>query len=344
MIGSPAAPSAAASPRLSGPQRAAALMILLGEEHGGPVWSQFSDDEIRTICTAISELGSVRADTMAALIADFAGELGAVSGVQGSLDRAEEILGKLFPAERVAALMADIRGASGRDVWRRLGQVQAADLADFLKHEYAQTVAVVLSRVSADQGGRVLALLPDPLAGDVVTRMLDLGEVRPEALAHVEETLHEHFFASGPRKRAPDRYELMADRFNSFDRPTEARFLAGLEELDREAAQRIRDKMFTFEDLLKLDAAGCQTLLRQVDKDTLARALKGASEAVREFFTSNMSSRAAKNLLDDIEAMGPIRVKEVDEAQAKLVQAAKALAETGEIRIRKNRSDEEVVV
>ncbi|MDB5591817.1 flagellar motor switch protein FliG [Enterovirga sp.] len=332
------------APALTGPQRAAALLILLGDEHGAGIWSQFSEAEIRKVCMAMAELGAIPGETVHRLMQDFAAEIGATGTLTGSAERAEELLAKIFPPERVAAVMADVRGSSGRQVWRRLAHVGPDALAAFLKDEYAQTVAVVLSRIGPDQGGRVLALLPDRLAAEVVPRMLGLGEVRADALERIEDALDRHFFSGGSRKSEHDRYELMADRFNAFDRPTEARFLAALEHSDRDAAQRIREKMFTFEDLLKLDPAGCQTLLRSVDKDVLARALKGASEAARAFFFANMSTRAAKNLQDDLEAMGPVRMREVDEAQSRLVSAAKALAETGEIRISKSRADDEVVL
>ena len=317
--------------------------MALGEEHGAPIWSQFNDGEVRAICRAMVELGAVPGATIEKIAEDFASDLGAGS-LSGSVDRAEELLSKVFPADRVAALMTDMRGNAGPGVWRRIAFLPAETLARFLAGEYPQTVAVVISRLGSDHGGRVLALLPDRLASDVVQRMLSLGDTRPEALQDIEAMLWRQFFASGNRKPERDRFEAMADRFNAFDRPTEARFLAALAERDGAAAQRIREKMFTFEDLLKLDAAGCQTLLRGVDKDTLGRALKGATEAARSFFLSNMSSRAAKNLQDDMDAMGPVRMKEVDEAQSQLVQTAKALAEAGEIRIQKGRSDEEVVV
>ena len=336
-------PGSPVEPRLTGPQRVAALLMLLGEEHGAPIWAQFDDREVRTICLAMAELGAIRGDAVERLMTDFATDLAATGAVMGNADRAEELLAKIFPADRVAAVMADVRGASGRQVWRRMAHVPADLLARFLRDEYPQTVAVVLSRIGAEQGGRVLALLPDALAAEVVGRTLTLGPVRPEALEQIEDTLHRQFLAGGPRKPEPDPYEVMADRFNAFDRPTEARFMAALGEQDRDAAARIREKMFTFDDLLRLDSAGAQTLLRSVDKDLLARALKGATEAARDFFSANMSTRAAKNLADDMAAMGPIRMKEVDEAQSKLVAVAKGLAETGEIRISKGRADEEVV-
>jgi flagellar motor switch protein FliG len=136
---------------------------------------------------------------------------------------------------------------------------------------------------------------------------------------------------------------VMAEIFNNFDRQTETRFITSLEEQNREAAERIKTLMFTFDDLIKLDAGSAQTLMRHVDKDKLAVALKGATDAVRQFFLGNMSTRAAKMLVDDMQALGPVRLRDVDEAQGLLVNLAKDLAAKGEIMISKNRGDEELV-
>jgi len=135
----------------------------------------------------------------------------------------------------------------------------------------------------------------------------------------------------------------MADVFNAFDRQTEGRFLAALDQGNRGAAKRIRELMFTFEDLLKLDPGSVQTLMRKVDNETLCRALKGADERVRGFFMGQMSTRAAKNLTDEMGSIGPIRLKDVDEAQAKMTELAKDLADKGEIMIAKNSAEEELV-
>jgi flagellar motor switch protein FliG len=330
--------------RLTGAQRAATLLMLLGEEHGRPIWAELSDGEIKQVCLAMADLGSVRPETITRIMADFIADLDGIGVVTGDTARAEELLSKIFPADRVAAIMAEVRGSSeGRQVWRRLAGVPPEILASFLRDEYPQTVAVILSRMSSEHGGRVLALLPDELAVDVVDRMLRLQAVRPEAIENIEEMLHVEFLAKGPVRLGRDPYEVMADRFNVFDRPTEARFLAALGTRNREAAQRVREKMFTFDDVLKLDAASIQTVMRQINKDVLARALKGSSEEARAFFLANMSSRAGKNLVDDIEAMGPIRMKDVDDAQGKIVALAKELADKGEIQINKGRGEEDLV-
>jgi flagellar motor switch protein FliG len=167
--------------------------------------------------------------------------------------------------------------------------------------------------------------------------------VQKEVLERVENTLRTEFMSNLSQTRRRDAHEVMAEIFNNFDRQTETRFIAALEEGNREAAERIKTLMFTFDDLIKLDAASAQTLMRHVDKDKLGIALKGANETVRAFFLGNMSTRAAKMLVDDMQAMGPVRLRDVDEAQMMLVNLAKDLAAKGEIMITKNRGDDELV-
>jgi flagellar motor switch protein FliG len=189
----------------------------------------------------------------------------------------------------------------------------------------------------------VLSILPEDMALDVVNRMLKMEAVQKEVIERVEQTLRTEFMSNLSQTRRRDAHEVMAEIFNNFDRQTETRFITALEEDNREAAERIKSLMFTFDDLVKLDAGSAQTLMRNIDKDKLAIALKGASDTVREFFQSNMSSRAAKMLADDMQAMGPVRLRDVDDAQAVLVNLAKDLAAKGEIMLAKNNADEELV-
>ena len=254
----------------------------------------------------------------------------------------EALLLKIFPSDQVSLIMAEIKGASGKRVWASLTQIDPEILASFLRNEYPQTVAVVLSKLQPEHAARVLAILPEDLALDVVNRMLKMEAVQKEVLERVEQTLRTEFMSSLSQTRRRDAHEVMAEIFNNFDRQTETRFMTSLEEANREAAERIKTLMFTFDDLVRLDAGSAQTLLRNVDKDKLAVALKGATETVRQFFLGNMSSRAAKMLVDDMQSMGPVRLRDVDEAQVMLVNMAKDLAAKGEIIISKTR-DEELV-
>jgi flagellar motor switch protein FliG len=328
---------------LTGPERAAILMLALGEQYGEKVWKLLDDDELRQLTIVMSQLGTVDAESVESLMLQFVGRLSASGALMGNFDATERLLQQYLPAERVSNLMEEIRGPAGRNMWEKLSNVQEQVLANYLKNEYPQTVAVVISKLRPEHAARVLAILPEELSLDVVNRMLKMEAVQKDVIERVEQTLRVEFMSNLSQTRRRDAHEVMAEIFNNFDRQTETRFITALEEQNRESAERIKTLMFTFDDLVKLDTASAQTLMRNIDKTKLAIALKGATDAVRQFFLSNMSTRAAKMLVDDMQAMGPVRLRDVDEAQALLVNLAKDLAAKGEIMITKSRGDEELV-
>src|SRR5262250_2511339 len=328
---------------LSGPKRAAILMLALGEQYGGKVWALLGDDEVRELSVHMSTLGTVEVETVEDLLLEFVSRMSASGALMGTFDATERLLQQYLPPERVLGIMDEIRGPAGRNMWEKLSNVQEEVLANYLKNEYPQTIAVVLSKLKPEHAARVLAILPEDMALDVVGRMLKMEAVQKEVIERVEQTLRTEFMSSLSQTRRRDAHEVMAEIFNNFDRQTETRFMTALEEENRDAAERIKNLMFTFDDLVKLDNGSAQTLMRHIDKDKLAVALKGANEAVRGFFLGNMSARAAKMLVDDMQAMGPVRLRDVDEAQALLVNLAKDLAAKGEIMITKSRADEELV-
>ena len=174
-------------------------------------------------------------------------------------------------------------------------------------------------------------------------RMLRMEAVQKDVLDNVERTLRSEFMTTLNSSDRRDSHEAMADIFNNLDRNTESRFMTALEERNRESADRIKGLMFTFDDLAKLDGGGIQLLLRKVEKDQLGLALKGASEDVRDLFFANMSERAGKMMKEDMEALGPVRLKNVDDAQSAIVQVAKTLADTGEIVIPTGGDEDEMV-
>src|SRR5712691_4153982 len=330
-------------PPMSGPKRAAVLMLALGEQYGGKVWSLLDDDEVRELSMAMSTLGTVEAVVVEDLLLEFVSRMSASGALMGTFDATERLLQQYLPSDRVSGIMDEIRGPAGRNMWEKLSNVQEEVLANYLKNEYPQTIAVVLSKLKPEHAARVLAILPEDLALDVVGRMLRMEAVQKEVLERVENTLRTEFMSNLSQTRRRDAHEVMAEIFNGFDRQTETRFMTALEEANRESAERIKNLMFTFDDLVKLDNGSAQTLMRHVDKDKLGVALKGASEAVRQFFLSNMSARAGKMLIDDMGALGPMRLRDVDEAQTSLVNLAKDLAAKGEILISKNRGEDELV-
>jgi flagellar motor switch protein FliG len=329
--------------KLTGPERAAVLMLALGDQYGGNIFSMLDDEELREISIVMSSLGTIDAETVEQLLLEFVGRMSASGALLGNYDATERLLQQYLPPERVHGIMDELRGPAGRNMWEKLGNVQEEVLANYLKNEYPQTVAVVLSKLRPEHTARVLTILPEDLALDVVNRMLKMEAVQKEVIERVEQTLRTEFMSNLSQTRRRDLHEVMAEIFNNFDRQTETRFISALEEDNRDAAERIKALMFTFDDLIKLDTGSAQTLMRNIDKEKLAIALKGASETVRQFFFSNMSSRAAKMLVDEMQAKGPVRLRDVDEAQSMLVNVAKDLAAKGEILITKSRGDEELI-
>lgn len=329
--------------QLKGPDKAAILMLALGEEHSSKIWPLLDDEEIKEISQNMANLGAVNSDVVEKLFLEFVNNFSSTGSLTGTFDSTERLLMKALPSERVNQIMEEIRGPAGRTMWDKLANVNENVLANYLKNEYPQTVAVVLSKIRPEHAARVLAALPEEFSMEVVMRMLRMEAVQKEVLDKVEQTLRTEFMSNLARTNRRDAHEMMAEIFNSLDRNTEARFLAALEERSRDAAERIKALMFTFEDLIKLDPSGVQTLLKSVEKDKLGLALKGASETLRDLFFSNMSERASKLLREEMESMGPVRLKDVDEAQMMMVNAAKELAAKGEIMLADNKGEDELI-
>jgi len=327
---------------ITGRQKAAILMLALGEDQSAKLLSALHPDEIKEISSTMAQLGGVNASVVEELCVEFSRTIGQQGSLTGSMASTERLLLRALPPDRASQIMEEIRGPAGRTMWDKLGNVNEEVLANYLKNEYPQTVAVVLSKVKPDHAGRVLTLLPDSFAIEVIMRMLRMESVQRDVLDGVEQTLRLEFMPNLASANQRDSHAMMADIFNSLDRQSEARFVTALEERNREAADRIKALMFTFDDLQRLTSVNVQTLLRSVEKDKLPVALKGASDKLRELFFSNLSERAGKMLREDMEALGPVKLRDVDEAQAAIVALAKDLASQGVIEISEGKNDEMV--
>ena len=318
-------------------------MLSISPQQSGSLFERMDDEEIRELSTAMSSLGAMSSNIVERLFVEFADQLSSAGGLVGSFSSTERLLNAALDEDRVSSIMEEMRGPAGRTMWDKLGNVNESVLANYLRNEYPQTVAVVLSKIKTDHASRVLSVLPENFSLEVIMRMLRMEPVQKEILDHVERTLRSEFMASLASAARRDSHEHMADIFNNLDRNTENSFMTALDERNRESAERIRALMFTFDDLVRVDAAGIQVLLRQVEKDQLAIALKGAAEDVKDLFFSNMSERAGKMMREDMEAMGAVRLKDVDEAQSAIVTVAKSLADAGEIIISSGDEESEMV-
>lgn len=328
---------------LGGPEKAAILLMSLGEEHAAKIFALMEDEEIKEVSQVMANLGTVSSNIVERLFVEFAEQISSTGSLVGSFDSTERLLNKVLDPDRVGDIMEEIRGPAGRTMWDKLGNVNELVLANYLKNEYPQTVAVVMSKINPAHAAKVLALLPENFAMEVVMRMLRMESVQKDILNDVERVLRTEFMSNLARPNRRDPHEMMAEIFNSLDRATETRFVTALEERNRDAAEKIKSLMFTFEDLSRLDPGGVQTLLRTAEKDKLGLALKGSTEDLRDLFFSNMSERAAKLMREDMAGMGPVRLKEVEEAQTYMVQLAKDLANRGELVIAEGSGDDQLI-
>ncbi|MEO1707510.1 MAG: flagellar motor switch protein FliG [Pseudomonadota bacterium] len=327
---------------LTGPEKAAVIILALGEENARPLWESFDEDELREVTLAITQLGAVTSTMVESLMVDFVENIARTGPVSGSAATARRMLENILPKDKVDAILAEVKGPAGRTMWDKLSNVNPVLLARYLSKEHPQTIAVVLSRINPDHAAQVIAKMPGPMAEETVNRMLTLGPVQKDVLTEIEQTLQNEFITSLTETQGHDTFEMMAEIFNCFDRQTERRFMETLREKNPEAADRIKALMVVFEDLLHIDDHDVQILLRYLDKSQLAVALKGANDEVASLFFRNMSERAAKILRDDIDIMRPLRAREVEAVQQKIVEIAKQLNDEGKIFLSK-RNEQEVI-
>lgn len=326
----------------SGVERAAVLMLALGEG-ASQLMPHLHDDEIHEISSAMSRLGPVPAPVVDAVISDFFKRFSGAGFLLGSVEQTEKMLLGVLPPERVSVIMEELRGPAGRSVWDKLGNVSQGVLASYLANEYPQTIAVVLSKVPPNVAASVLAALPHDLAVNAVERMLVMEPVQRDILQQVEGTMRSEFIGNLGRTPKRDNHELMAEVFNSFDRQVEGRFMAQLGAKAHDSVERIKALMFVFDDLARLDGTGVQVLLRSIDKSDLCLAMKGASEAMSQLFFSNMSERGAKLLREEMQSVGPVRAKDVNAAQARIVATAKDLAARNELMLAGQSAEDELI-
>lgn len=328
---------------LTGQQKAAILMMSLEEEKSAILFSLMDDEEIKELSVIMASLGKVNSNVVEQLFLEFNEKLSNTGALIGTYETTERLLSKSMDKDRVASIMEEIRGPAGRTMWDKLGNVNEHVLANYLKNEYPQTIAVILSKIKPEHAAKVIALLPENFAMEIIMRMLRMDSVQKEVLDGLEKTLRKEFMSNLSKSTHRDSHELIADIFNSLDRNTEARFMDALEDRNPESADRVKSLMFTFEDLVRVDSQGIQILLRNIDKDKLSVALKGASETIKELFFSNMSTRAGKIIKEDMEAMGPVRLRDVEEAQLYIVNTTKELSNSGEIVISEGKDSDELI-
>lgn len=318
---------------LNGREKAAILVLALGEEKAAEIFKMLHEDEIREISVAMSGLGLVRAEIVEEICEEFSRNVSLSRGLVGNYETTEEILRKVLPAEQADRIMEDIRSPAGKSMWEKLGNISETVLANYLRNEYPQTAAVILSKLQPAHAANVLSLLPEDYAIDVMMRILHMDTVQKEVLDSVEDTLRSEFISTLGRSAKRNSYELLAEVFNNFDRKTETRLTEAMDKRSLSDMEKVKSLMFTFEDIRKMPQESLMRVVNDADRSQLPLALKGASETVRGMFLKCMSKRAGGLLLEEIESLGPVRVRDVDAARASIIVLIKSLANDGEIEL-----------
>jgi len=328
---------------ITGLQKCAILMLALEQNTVAKLLSKLEDDEIKDITYTMSNLGNISHNSIESLITEFNNEISSTQNFVGNIQNTERLLRKVLNDEKVDIILEEIRGPAGKNIWDKLSNVSEEILANYIKNEYPQTAALILSKIPSSQAAAVLKLLNQEFAFEIIKRMLVMDPVKKEVLEGVERTLRNEFITGLSKTHKYDTTQVMAEIFNSFDRSTEQKYMEMLEKYNNDTAENIKRLMFTFNDFLKIDSAGMQAIMKVVDKARLPVALKGASEEIRKKFIDNMSQRAAKILQDEIESLGPVKIKDVDEAQSAIIVTAKDLINSGEIELSDGSDDDQLI-
>lgn len=335
-----------ATDSLTGPQKAAVLLVQLGKERSALVLKSLRESEVEELLGEIARLRGVQTGVVDAVLEEFQSMAAARRYYgQGGMDYAREVLEATVGPEKAAELLARMEASLVEMPFEFLRRADARQVLSFLQDEHPQTVALVIAHMRAEQAAIVLSGMPDDLQADVAHRVAVMESSSPEVVRQVEAVLERKLSSvlQSNDFSVAGGLQPLVDIINHSDRATERLILEGLERRDPALAEQVRSQMFMFEDVCNLDDRSVQLVLRQVDGKELATALKGVRQDVRDKIMTNMSERAAANLADEIEVLGPVRLTSVEEAQAKVIQTIRSLEESGQIILTRGDRDEFVV-
>lgn len=328
---------------LSGPQKAAILLLQLGEEESAKVLSRLTNNEIEEISAEIARMDDVPHDVVEAVEEEFA-QIVAVgtAATRGGLERAKTLLRSSLGKERAEEILSRLAGSVIEVPFAFLQHAEPRQVLSFLREEHPQTVALVLAHVPSGLASQVLAEFDPELQTDVAHRIAVMNRTSPEIIHQVEAVLERKFSSvlAPTDLTSVGGLQPLIDIINRADRTTEKKILDGLDKIDPDLAEQIRSQMFTFDDIVGLEDRAMQLVLRDIDKADLAVAMKGVTPPVRDKILKNMSERAAESLQEDIDDLGPVRLHTVEEAQTKIVGVIRKLEDAGRIVIRRGDDDE----
>ena len=329
--------------KLAGPERAAVLLLTLGEEAAAEIMKHMSPKEVQKVGEAMAALNHVPKDTVGEVLETFCDALDEETSLGvGNEEYLRRVLVNALGQDKAGSLIDRILMGRHSKGLEALKWMEPRAVAEIIRLEHPQIIAIVLSYLDPDQAAEVLAALPERMRPDIVMRIASLDGIQPSAIHELDEILEKQFSGgtSNVRSSSVGGVKTAANILNFMDSALEAQIMDQIRENDAEMGQEIQDFMFVFDNLVDVDDRGIQALLREVSSETLIVALKGADEAVKEKIFKNMSKRASEMLRDDLEAKGPVKVSEVEAAQKEILAIARRMAESGEISLGGKGGDE----
>jgi flagellar motor switch protein FliG len=330
---------------LAGRDKAAILLLSLGPEVSSQVLRHMSDGEIEQLTVSIATPPVVVEQTRAEVIQEFGQLLQARSyAARGGLAYAQDLLERALGASRALEIMHRLTTAMRSRPFEVARRTNPHQLLTFLEGEQPQTIALVLSYLTSDQAATVLKSLPPDLQTEVAGRVAMMDPTGPDVVREVEQVLDSHIASLVTKDYStPGGVDVVVNMLNRVDRGTERSIMQALEQQDAELAEEIRKRMFLFEDIARLDDRSIQRVIRETDPHDLTLALKGASEAIGQRFLANMSQRMAETVSEELKFLGPVRLREVEEAQGRVVAAVRRLEEAGEIVVSRGGDDDVLI-
>ncbi|MGC8955534.1 MAG: flagellar motor switch protein FliG [Fervidobacterium sp.] len=327
---------------LVGKRKAAILLLTMGPERAAKVLKNLDDTEVELLTIEIANLGKVTNEERRVVLEEFQNLTKARELlISGGIDYAKEMLIKAFGPEKAMQIIERLVSNLAVKPFEFMKSADVVQIVNFLQSEHPQTIALVLSFLEPRIAAQVLGALPENLQIEVIKRISLLERASPDVVKEVEKLLEKKFAGvSTQTMSAVGGLDTAAEIMNSLDRSTEKNIMERLTYESPELAEEIRRRMFVFEDILKIDDRAVQLVLREVNMQDLAVALKGASEELKQKIMNNMSKRAQQLLKDEMEFMGPVRVKDVEEAQQKIINIIRRLEEAGEIVISRGSGEE----
>lgn len=330
--------------KLTGPEKAAILLLNLGEDVASSIFMNLNDDEIQQLGSYMSEIISVPPKTAEDIIDEFLSLTGEDGFIFGGEKYLQNILTKALGENKAHYLIENLALYEDTIPFASLRRIDPDLLANYLRIEHPQTIAVILSFLDLEKSAQVLSQMPDALRADIIMRIINMDKVSPDAIKELEKIIKSEIKpVKGILTKGTDGLKVAADILNHVDRAIEDEILAKIEEVNTELSEEIRQLMFVFDDLVLIDDRGVQAVLKEISKEDLALSLKTANEEVKEKIFKNMSERAREMLLDDLEALGPVRLKDVERAQQTIVRVIRKLEEKGEVAI-SGRGEEDKLV